>query len=55
MDNDQVKRETESCTFCRWMEVMPLPYGSVDYFCVNRQETILSGVLGKGRCPKFEA
>ena len=55
MDNDQKGREKQSCTLCRWMEMMPQPYGVVEYFCVNRQETILSTVLGKRICPKFEA
>lgn len=55
MDNDQKGREKDSCTLCRWMEMMPKPYGAVEYFCVNRQETILSSVLAKRICPKFEA
>lgn len=55
MDNDQAARETQTCTFCRWMEMLPQPYGAVEYFCVSKQETILSSMLGKRRCPKFEA
>lgn len=55
MNDRQEPREKESCTLCRWMEMLPQPYGAVEYFCVSRQETILSSALGKRRCPKFEA
>lgn len=55
MDNDEESRPKDSCTLCRWMEMIPQPFGAVEYFCVNRQETIVSSVLGKRICPKFES
>ena len=55
MDNDKNDQQTSGCVLCRWMETVPLPYGVIEYFCVNRQETITSTELSKRRCAKYEA
>ena len=54
MSDDNKDREKDCCARCGWMEFQAQPYGSIEYVCERRQETLGSTALAKRRCSEFK-
>ncbi|MDE2039389.1 MAG: hypothetical protein KGO96_04370 [Elusimicrobia bacterium] len=54
MRRERGKNEAR-CSDCRWIALWPQPYGSVEYFCSRRQETLRASGLARRCCQEFEA
>lgn len=54
MDDENKNREKDSCAQCGWVEFQPQPYGSIEYVCERRQESLYSTALSKRRCSEFK-
>lgn len=50
---DEASPANRACVACRWIALMPQPYGSIEYFCERHQELMPSAGVDKRRCGDF--